>query len=75
MSWEESHRIKEPCPCGKGEVEEIIYSDDWGRFETVHVMLCPACKEKYVYDDTVMYGHPGNEVEKGWTLKNKIKKD
>lgn len=72
MSWEEDFRRKYPCPCGKGEYEEVHYSDDWGRSETRYKMLCPKCKEKYVYDHTVIYGHPGNEVERGWVLKSVI---
>jgi len=70
MSWEEDFRNRYPCPCGKGEYEEIHYSDDWGRTETRYVMLCPSCKEKYVYDHTVIPGHPGDEIERGWVLKS-----
>ena len=69
MSWEEDFKRKNPCPCGEGKYEEVHYSDDWGRSETRYKMLCPKCKEKYVFDNTVIYGHPGNEVERGWVLK------
>ena len=72
MSWEEDFRRKYPCPCGEGEYEEIHFSDDWGRSEE-YVMLCPKCKEKYVYDHTIIHGHPGDFVERGWVLKEQDK--
>lgn len=70
MSWEEIFRKKYPCPCRKGEYEEVHYSDDWGRSETRYTMLCLECKDKYIYDHTVIHGHPGNEIERGWVLKS-----
>lgn len=70
MSWEEIFRRKYPCPCRKGEYEEIHYADDWGRSETHFTMLCLNCKDKYVYDHTIIHGHPGNEIERGWVLKS-----
>lgn len=70
MSWEEISRRRYPCPCGEGEYEEVHYSDDWRRSETHHEMLCPKCKESYVYDHTVIGGHPGDEIERGWVLKS-----
>lgn len=72
MSWEEYSRNREPCPCGKGEFEVIHRSDDWGRHETRYEMLCPDCKKKYIYDNTLIYAHPGKEIERGWTLKSVI---
>ncbi len=70
MSWEEDFRRRYPCPCGEGEYEEITNSDDWGRSETHYEILCPKCKEKYVYDHTVIGGHPGDEIIRGWVLKS-----
>lgn len=70
MSWEEDWRRRYTCPCGKGEYEEASFSDDWGRSETHRTMLCPECKERYVYDHTIIHGHPGNEIERGWVLKS-----
>ena len=72
LSWEEDFLRKYPCPCGKGEYEYISYSNDWGSTRTEHTMLCSECREKYVYSSTVVYGHPGNEVERGWVLKSTI---
>lgn len=69
MSWEEDFRRRYPCPCGKGEYEEIHYSDDWGRTEVRREMLCPHCKNKYYWDSTIVHGHPGDFVERGWVLK------
>lgn len=69
MSWEEMYRRKYPCPCGTGKYEAIGHSDDWGRSETTYNMLCPICQEKYVYDKTIIGGHPGDFKERGWVLK------
>jgi hypothetical protein len=54
VSWEEMSRTRHPCQCGKGEVEEVHLSDDWGRTETTVSMLCPECRTKYRY---VVTGH------------------
>lgn len=70
MSWEEIFRKRYPCPCGKGEYEEIDSEDDWFQHQTSHKMLCPDCKERYAYDSHVVAGHPGDEFERGWVLKN-----
>jgi len=70
MSWEEDFRKRYPCPCGNGEIEEIHKSDDWGRHEIERNMLCTKCHEEYVYDHTIVYGHPGDEVERGWVNKS-----
>lgn len=72
MSWEESGKRRLPCPCGKGEIEEIDFSDDWGRSKTERKILCDDCRERYVYDSSVIHGHPGNEVERGWVLKSTL---
>ena len=73
MGWEEDYRRKCPCPCGKGEREEIKRSNDWGQSETIHNMLCPICEEKYIYDEGIAGGHPGDFIEHGWVLKDKNK--
>jgi hypothetical protein len=70
LSWEEDFTKEYPCPCGKGGYEYTSYSDDWGRSKTEYNMLCPECREKYTYSSKVIYGHPGNEVERGWVLKS-----
>lgn len=66
MSWEEMYRRREPCPCRKGEVEVVGYSDDWGRLRTDHRMLCSTCASRYVYSDEVVRSRHGREVERGW---------
>lgn len=75
MSWEEMGKHRYPCPCGKGEYEEISISDDWGGQRENHVMLCPECKEKYVYDLTVVHGHLGDEIRRGWVLKSVLEEE
>ena len=72
MSSEEGRKRRSPCPCGKGEVEETDFSDDWNRSETRREILCEDCRERYVYDSSVIHGHPGNEVERGWVLKSTL---
>jgi len=72
MSWEEGEKRRVPCPCGKGEVEETDFSDNWNRSETRREILCEDCRERYVYDHSVIHGHPGNEVERGWVLKSTL---
>lgn len=73
MSWEENYRCRRPCPCGKGEYEEVHRSDDWGQHETSREMLCPRCKKLYAWDGTVVHGHPGDYIERGWVLKSTLK--
>jgi hypothetical protein len=63
MSWEVDYKHRYPCPCGKGEIEEVSSSNDWGKSETKYDMLCPDCKERYVYDPSRIGGHPG-DIEK-----------
>ncbi len=72
MSWEEIGKRRVPCPCGKGEVEETDFLDDWNRSETRREILCKDCKERYIYDPSVIHYHPGNEVERGWVLKSTL---
>ena len=44
---------KYPCPCEKGEHEEITKSDDWGNNRDDAVMLCPDCEGKYIWKDFI----------------------
>lgn len=75
MSWEEDYRQRFSCPCGEGEYEEVHYSNDWGSSRVERKMLCPNCKEKYVYDETVaIYQKDGNE-ERGWVLKSVLESE
>jgi hypothetical protein len=69
LSWEETGRRRYPCPCGKGEYEEVDYMDDWNRTDEKHEMVCPDCKERYVYDNTIIGGHPHDHRVRGWRLK------
>lgn len=71
MGWEIDWIKKYPCPCGKGEYEEISKSNDWGNSESEYNMLCVECRAKYYYSHEIIHGHPGNFVEKGWTLFKK----
>jgi hypothetical protein len=70
MSWDEIYRGRKPCPCGKGEYEEVHRENDWFQYETRRDMLCPECKERYSYSEEIIGGHPGDEIERGWVLKN-----
>lgn len=69
MSWEESSRTRRPCPCGKGEIETVLYSDDWGRFRDERRILCSACAGTYVYSERLIGGHPGDEHRVGWVRR------
>jgi hypothetical protein len=69
MSWEEVSRRRYPCPCGKGEYEEIDSENDWFQHQTSREMLCSDCKEQYAYDSRAVAGHPGDEIERGWVLR------
>lgn len=51
------------CPCSKGIFQIEKYSDDWNRYETRWVMMCPFCKVNYVLWSYVIY-------EKGIGFKN-----
>jgi len=55
------------CPCGKGESEEIRHLND---STEEHIMLCPECKERYVYDlKGVCRNHKIKMRPRGWVLK------
>jgi hypothetical protein len=56
MSWEELSRSRHPCPCGKGEYEEIHLMDDWNRSETHQNMLCNECAPRYTYSSELIGG-------------------
>lgn len=32
--------------------------------------MCDKCRIEYIYDDTIIHGHPGNFVERGWVKKS-----
>src|SRR6478609_1858324 len=70
MSWEETSRHRYPCPCGKGEYEEVNLENDWFQHETRREMLCPECKQTYAYDGTPIGGHKWNEHVRGWVRKS-----
>ena len=72
MSWDEDYRRRYPCPCGQGEYEVTGRSNDWGQSETIYSMLCPVCSERYIYDGTMVGGHPGDEHFRGWVAKTVI---
>jgi hypothetical protein len=62
---------KHKCPCGKG-----AYVHRWQEYSSFpgishedYLMLCPDCKDKYVYDKSRVGGHPGDFVSRGWVLK------
>lgn len=70
MSWEEMFRRKAPCPCGKGEVEEIGFSDDWSRMRVDRRLICRSCAARFVYSDEIIGGRPGKEVVRGWVERD-----
>jgi hypothetical protein len=68
MGWDKGGAERHPCPCGRGEYEQSYWSDDWGRAENHYDMLCPHCKELYVY-----VRHAADRSSSrpcGWTLKS-----
>lgn len=75
MGWEEDLKIRFPCPCGKGEYGKVHYSYDWGRSRVIYEMLCPKCREKYVYDDTAISHYKDHAVERGWVLRNILEEE
>jgi hypothetical protein len=67
MVSEEVFKSRQVCPCGKGESEQIGHSGDPGE---EHVMLCPDCREKYLYDSNgVRRNHKVKMRPRGWVLK------
>ena len=67
MVSEEVFKSRQSCPCGKGESEQIGHS---GESDEEHIMLCPVCKEKYLYDPTgVCRNHKVKMRPRGWVLK------
>lgn len=67
MVNKEVFKSRQICPCGKGESEQIGRSGD---ARDQHLMLCPDCKEKYVYDPTgVCRNHKIRMRPRGWVLK------
>ena len=48
MSWEEDRKTSVSCPCGKGKLSVITYSDDWNRVEYSPLIIeCPDCCKLY----------------------------
>lgn len=48
MSWEQMDLRKCKCPCGKGEITQPWYMDDWNRTKDGEIIIqCPECREKY----------------------------
>ena len=45
MSWDYDTYTK-PCSCGKGLIEVVYGSNDWGQTSHDETILCPVCKEK-----------------------------
>ena len=45
MSWEYEEYTK-ACPCGKGKIQVVNGSNDWGQTSHHETILCPECKEK-----------------------------
>jgi hypothetical protein len=71
MSYEETYRRRYACPCGKGEWEEVGYSNDWNQTRTDRTMLCSTCAPRFVWKDTTsdyegrrMKGESGKWVPK-----------
>ncbi len=55
------------CPCGNGESEEVGQP---GESNEEHVMLCPDCKDKYVYDPKcICRNHKVAMRPRGWVRK------
>jgi hypothetical protein len=69
VSWEEMGRTRRPCPCGKGEYEEVHMSNDWGSSKTEVRMLCSECKESYRYMAT---GYHKADVVYEWVPNAKL---
>jgi len=71
MSYDEVYRNRYPCPCGKGEWEEVGYSNDWNQTRTDRVMLCPECIPRFAWKDTTSdYERGRMRGETGaWVLK------
>ncbi len=45
MSWEyDTYYI--PCACGKGKIQVVHGSNDWGQTTSDETILCPECREK-----------------------------
>jgi|HubBroStandDraft_1064217.scaffolds.fasta_scaffold142720_2 hypothetical protein len=75
MSYDEDFRRKHPCPCGKGEWEEVGLSNDWGQSRTSRTILWEACVNKYVWQDTTSdYERGRRKGESGrWITKSPTK--
>lgn len=73
MSWDLDYTELRPCPCGKGEWERKVYSDDWNGTRVKPRMLCAECRDRYVWDDTVIRAHPRSEIRRGWVLKTVLR--
>ena len=71
MSWEIDSKSIYKCPCGDGEYEVKLYSDDWNRSKSEYKMLCPKCEKEYFYDYTE--DQKGRTI--GWVNINKAKEE
>jgi predicted RNA-binding Zn-ribbon protein involved in translation (DUF1610 family) len=71
MSWEVMSRTKFTCPCGKGEYEVISEMDDWNRTRDSAEMLCPNCKDKYIWREVNPSNRPAREYST-WVKKENV---
>lgn len=73
MSWEEMSKKEVKCPCKKGVVTLITYSDDWNRFKESVGIECSDCKKKYDIFEKIHHGLMASDGS--WTEYFLIPKD
>lgn len=60
MSWEQMGLSKCKCPCGKGEITQPWYMDDWNRTRDGEIIIhCPECSAKYRIESNIYHSCDG----------------
>ena len=69
MGYEYDYSLYAKCPCGKGEIREDVYSNDWSQYQHNRTILCPICAQKYHFESTYQY-HKTESIEHVYLVPN-----
>ena len=69
MSYEHEYSLYAKCPCGKGEVREDLFTNDWSQHRYEHSILCPICAQKYHIESLSSY-HKTECIERLYLVPN-----
>lgn len=69
MSWESDYKKVITCPCGKGKVVQMVFSDDWCRVKSEEYIDCPECLQRYHLEHK-FHNINGESIKSTYLVKN-----